>query len=249
MKTILHKASTRAHFDYGWLRTSHTFSFADYHDPERVNFGALRVLNDDVVAPGMGFDEHSHRDMEIVTIPLNGALEHKDNLGHSQVIRSGEIQAMSAGSGITHSEYNKLTDQDVEFLQIWVFTEHLNLAPRYERAEIAELVERNEISTIVSPYPGNGKGLWIYQQAWFSMAETDAGRELAYTFRSKTSFGVYLFVIDGRVNAAGEALDKRDGLGIEGTEPFNVKAETDARILFIEVPPVSVSYTNRSATK
>lgn len=165
MKTILHKAESRGFFDHGWLKTHHTFSFADYYNPQRIHFGALRVLNDDRIEGGTGFDLHPHKNMEVISIPLKGDLEHQDSLKHKDTIKEGEIQVMSAGTGIMHSEYNRNDDRPTEFLQIWVFPNKQNVAPRYENAVISDLIRKNEICEIVSPYPGNGKGLWIYQQA------------------------------------------------------------------------------------
>lgn len=237
MKTILHKAATRGYFDHGWLKTHHTFSFADYYDPERVNFGALRVLNDDKIAGGTGFGLHPHQNMEVVSIPLKGALEHKDSLGHTSVIKEGEIQAMSAGTGIRHSEYNKNSDTPTEFLQIWVIPDRMNVSPRYENAIIADLLKKNEITEIVSPYPGDGKGLWIYQQAWFSIGELEKNTLQGYKLKSPNSLGVYAFIIEGKATVAGQELDKRDGLGIYDTESFEIKANEHTRILLIEVPP------------
>ncbi|WP_059026862.1 pirin family protein [Gabonibacter massiliensis] len=237
MKTILHKAATRGFFDHGWLKTHHTFSFADYYDPERINFGALRVLNDDKIAGGTGFGLHPHQNMEVVSIPLKGALEHKDSLGHASVIKEGEIQAMSAGTGIRHSEYNKNNNTPAEFLQIWVIPDRMNVSPRYENAVIADLLKKNEITEIVSPYPGDGKGLWIYQQAWFSIGELEKNTLQGYKLKSPNSLGVYAFLIEGKATVAGKELEKRDGLGIYDTESFEIKANEYTKILLIEVPP------------
>ena len=239
MKTILHKAATRGFFDHGWLKTHHTFSFADYYDPERINFGALRVLNDDKIAGGTGFGLHPHQNMEVVSIPLKGALEHKDSLGHASVIKEGEIQAMSAGTGIRHSEYNKNNNTPAEFLQIWVIPDRMNVSPRYENAVIADLLKKNEITEIVSPYPGDGKGLWIYQQAWFSIGELEKNTFQGYKLKSPNSLGVYAFLIEGKATVAGKELEKRDGLGIYDTESFEIKANEYTKILLIEVPPYS----------
>lgn len=236
MKKILHHNRSRGFFDHGWLKTHHTFSFADYHNPDRVHFGALRVLNDDWIAPGTGFDMHSHRDMEIVSIPLKGDLEHRDSMGHTAVIAQGEIQVMSAGSGIRHSEYNPNEDRPTEFLQIWVMTERINVEPRYENAVIRDLLRKNEITTIVSPYPGKDGGLWIYQQAWFSMGELEAGTVRTYRLKSGESHGVYVFMIEGEATVAGESLKYRDGLGIYDTDSFDIEVMQDAKLLLIEVP-------------
>lgn len=238
MKTVLHKANTRGHFDHGWLRTSHTFSFADYYNPQRVNFGALRVLNDDSIDPGTGFDFHPHKNMEIVSIPLSGALKHGDNMGNETVLHQGEIQVMSAGTGVVHSEHNASTDKKTDFLQIWVIPDRMNVTPRYETARISNLIRRNEITTIVSPYPGTDQGLWIYQQAWFSIGELTKGSDHIYHFRSPHSFGVYIFVIEGTVVVEGQELQRRDGQGIYDTQTFGIKIKEDAKVLFIEVPAV-----------
>ncbi len=238
MKTVLHKANTRGHFDHGWLRTSHTFSFADYYNPQRVNFGALRVLNDDSIDPGTGFDFHPHKNMEIVSIPLSGALKHGDNMGNETVLHQGEIQVMSAGTGVVHSEHNASTDKKTDFLQIWVIPDRMNVTPRYETARISNLIRRNEITTIVSPYPGTDRGLWIYQQAWFSIGELTKGSDHIYHFRSPHSFGVYIFVIEGTVVVEGQELQRRDGQGIYDTQTFGIKIKEDAKVLFIEVPAV-----------
>lgn len=238
METVLHRADTRGHFNHGWLKTYHTFSFAEYFDPARVNFGALRVLNDDTIAPGQGFGMHPHNNMEIITIPLHGDLEHKDSMGHTEAISEGEIQVMSAGTGIHHSEYNKNNNRPVELLQIWVIPEKKSVEPRYENAVIADLIRKNELSEIVSPYPGTGKGLWIHQQAWFSIGDLDPETTVKYTLKSPDSLGVYVFVIKGSITAGNVELNKRDGLGITKADSFKIKALTDARVLLMEVPPV-----------
>ena len=240
MKTIMHRANTRGHFDHGWLDTHHTFSFADYYDPNRIHFGALRVLNDDTVAAGRGFGMHPHRDMEIISIPTRGDLEHKDSMGNVSIINRGTVQVMSAGTGVRHSEYNKNSDQPVEFFQIWVLPDRENVEPRYGEAVISDLVERNRFSEIVKPYPGDGKGLWIYQDAWFSLGEFDTGAEAAYTLKSKDSYGVYVFVIEGEIEVNGEVrLNRRDGMGVTETDSFTVKAITEAEVLLIEVPSLA----------
>ena len=238
MKTVLHKASTRGFFDHGWLKTHHTFSFADYYDPERVHFGALRVLNDDRVAPGTGFGLHPHSNMEIVTIPLSGALTHGDSMGHSETIGHGMIQVMSAGRGLRHSEMNKDLNRNAELLQIWVIPDREHVEPRYENAVIPDLLRKNRIATIVEPYPGNGRIPWIYQQAWFSIGKLEKGTELVYPFHSDKSFGTYIFVLSGDIEAAGIELSERDGLGVSETQEIPLRAVTDAQILLIEVPDI-----------
>lgn len=238
MKTVLHKASSRGFFNHGWLKTHHTFSFADYYDPERVHFGALRVLNDDIVAPDNGFGLHPHSNMEIVTIPLHGKLTHGDSMGHSETIESGMIQVMSAGRGLRHSEMNKEPNRDAELLQIWVIPDRENVEPRYVNAVIGNLLKENQITAIVEPYPGNGTIPWIYQQAWFSVGELEKGTELTYKFHSPQSYGVYVFMISGTAEVAGVELSKRDGLGVSDTQEIGIKAVTDTHILLIEVPEV-----------
>ena len=237
MKTILHKAESRGFFDHGWLKTHHTFSFADYYDPQRVNFGALRVLNDDRIEGGTGFDTHPHQNMEVISIPLKGDLEHKDSIGHKDTIKEGEIQVMSAGTGILHSEYNRNDEKPAEFLQIWVFPNKKNVPPRYENAVISDLIHKNEISEIVSPYPGNGKGLWIYQQAWFSIADLDKDSLQIYKMKSKESLGVYIFIIEGSIELKDLTLKRRDGVGVYDTDEVEFKATEKSRVLLIEVPP------------
>mgnify|MGYP000265951760 CR=1 FL=1 len=237
MDMLLHKAATRGYFDHGWLQTAHTFSFADYYDPERVHFGALRVLNDDRIAPGTGFGMHAHRNMEIVSIPLRGGLEHRDSMGHVSVLHKGEVQVMSAGTGVHHSESNLSKDETTEFLQIWVFPNKQNVPPRYENAVISDLIRKNEISEIVSPYPGNGKGLWIYQQAWFSIADLDKDSLQLYKMKSKESLGVYIFIIEGSIELKDLTLKRRDGVGVYDTDEVEFKATEKSRALLIEVPP------------
>ena len=168
MKTIIHKAETRGHANHGWLNTHHTFSFANYYNPERVHFGALRVLNDDWIAGGEGFGKHPHDNMEIITIPLKGAVEHQDSMGNKGVINAGEIQVMSAGTGIFHSEYNANKDKELELLQIWVFSDKKNVTPRYQQMSLADLQKPNELYQILSP-DYEGTGVWIHQQAWFQL--------------------------------------------------------------------------------
>lgn len=236
MKRVLHRATTRGYFDHGWLKTFHTFSFAGYQDPIRTNFGALRVLNDDRIAPGTGFGMHPHRDMEVISIPLSGNLEHKNSLGHSSVISQGEIQVMSAGSGIRHSEYNPDPARATEFLQIWVTPDRINVEPRYISAAITDILIPNELTEIISPYPGNGKGLWIHQQAWFSMGNLSAGTCRKYTMKSPGSLGAYVFIINGKAIVANEVMEPRDGMEISQTIGFDIEATEDTRILVIEVP-------------
>jgi len=234
MKTILHKANTRGHANHGWLDSYHTFSFAGYYDPERIHFGALRVLNDDTVAPGMGFGRHPHDNMEIISIPLEGDLEHQDNTGTKQVIRKGDVQVMSAGTGIQHSEKNKNDDQFVKFLQIWVFPNERNVKPRYDQKTFSEEEKKNKFLTVVSPV-GEQEGVNIHQDAWFSLSNLDKDKELTYTLKNKNN-GVYAFLLEGDVNINDVVLNRRDGLGISETEELKIKANSNAELLLMEVP-------------
>ena len=234
-KTILHKAETRGNADHGWLQSFHTFSFAGYHNPERIHFGVLRVLNDDTVKGGMGFGKHPHDNMEIISIPLEGDLEHKDSMGNTTVIRKGDIQVMSAGTGIQHSEYNKNADETVKFLQIWIFPNKRNVQPRYDQITLNEFDRKNKLQQILSPNPDD-EGVWIHQDAWFHLGQLDNNTSIDYSIK-KSGNGVYAFVIEGSFSINGITLDKRDGLGIWDTEGFNITSKVDrAEILLMEVP-------------
>lgn len=234
MKTVLHKADTRGGADHGWLKTFHTFSFSDYYDADRVHFGTLRVLNDDTVAPGMGFGTHPHRDMEIITIPLSGEVHHKDSMGNLGKIRKGDIQVMSAGTGITHSEFNGLETEPAKFLQIWVIPRKMGLTPRYEDLNISTEAVKNDFQQIVSPNPDD-EGGWISQDAWFNWADFEKGFSKEYRIH-KTGNGVYIFVISGKAKIGDTELSSRDGLGIYDTDSFTVEATEDAKILLMEIP-------------
>jgi len=231
---IFHPASSRGAADHGWLQAKHSFSFANYYDSERVQFGALRVLNDDIIAPGMGFGTHPHDNMEIITIPLDGTLEHKDSMDNIGVIETDEIQVMSAGSGVYHSEYNKNKDQSVSLLQIWVFPNKKNVTPRYDQKNIKDLKKLNSFYPIVTPKQ-NGPGMWIHQDAWFHLGEFDKETRINYNINKKGN-GVYAFLIEGSVQIDGESLEKRDALGLWDTESFELLANPNSRILLIEVP-------------
>jgi redox-sensitive bicupin YhaK (pirin superfamily) len=232
---ILHRSDSRGLADFGWLLSRHTFSFGSYHDPERMGFGALRVLNDDVVAGGMGFGEHPHRDMEIVSIPLSGDLEHQDSMGNRTVIRKGDIQVMSAGTGVRHSEYNHHSETPVEFLQIWVYPDRRNVTPRYDQKRLDLESLRNEWVQVLSPYPDDD-GVWIHQQAWFHMGVFDENREVPYKTRIKGN-GVYAFVIEGEFSVEGTVLHRRDGLGLTDKDALQVRSHTqNARMLLMEIP-------------
>ncbi|MFN3841322.1 MAG: pirin family protein [Cyclobacteriaceae bacterium] len=234
MKTVLHRAYTRGHANHGWLDSYHTFSFAGYHDPARIHFGALRVLNDDVVKGGAGFGQHPHDNMEIVSIPLRGALEHSDTTGGKGIIQSGEVQIMSAGSGIEHSEKNASKTEDVNFLQIWVFPKVHNIQPRYDQKLFPASNRQNKFQTVVSPEKDNG-ALWINQDAWFSLGKLESGVSTEYAIH-KSKNGVYAFIIEGDVTIGDQKLNKRDGLGIWDVEKIVITADQDAEVLLMEVP-------------
>ena len=234
-KTVLHKASSRGHADHGWLNSYHTFSFAGYHNPERVHFGMLRVLNDDTVQAGQGFGTHPHNDMEIVSIPLEGDLEHKDSMGNKTVIRHGDVQVMSAGTGVYHSEYNHNNDRQVKFLQIWVFPDRKGVTPRYDQITLDVNDRRNKFQQVVSPN-ADDEGVWVHQDAWFHLGQFDKDFSLNYDVK-KTGNGVYAFVLNGEFEIDGQKLETRDGYGMWDLDNFNVKALTqDAEILLMEVP-------------
>jgi quercetin 2,3-dioxygenase len=232
--SIYHQADSRGRADHGWLLSRHTFSFANYHDPERVRFGLLRVINDDIVKPSMGFGTHPHENMEIVSIPLTGSLRHQDSMGNRHIITAGEVQIMSAGSGLTHSEYNNSDTKEVNFLQIWVFPEEQDITPRYGQKRFEPADRRNRFQSLVAP-ERNTEAIWINQQAWFSMADLEAGAILTYVKRRPES-GVYLFVIAGDLTANGHRLARRDGLGLTGPDDIELRAATTSEVLAIEVP-------------
>ena len=234
MKTILHKADSRGHANHGWLNSYHTFSFAGYHEPSRVHFGLLRVLNDDVVKGGMGFGQHPHDNMEIISIPLKGSLEHGDNTGGHGIIKSGEVQIMSAGSGIAHSEKNASKTDDVNFLQIWVFPKERNIQPRYDQKEFKSGDRLNKLQSIVSPEKGDN-ALWINQDAWFHLGNLKKSAVIDYTIKRKEN-GVYAFIIEGDVTINNQKLNKRDGFGVWDTDKLSISAETDSEVLLIDVP-------------
>ncbi|MXN89398.1 pirin family protein [Pasteurella canis] len=234
MKTIYHSANSRGNADHGWLKSRHTFSFGHYYDPSRVNFGVLRVINDDFVEGGMGFGTHPHNNMEIISIPLSGDLAHKDSMGNGSIIRNGDIQVMSAGTGITHSEMNPNADIPVKFLQIWVIPNKRNVEPRYQQITIADNAKPNDFQQILSPNQDD-EGVWIHQDAWFSLAKFDKGIARNYSL-NKAGNGVYAFVIKGQANVAGVDLNERDGLGVWDTDNLDIVASSDAEILLMEVP-------------
>jgi len=234
--TILHKAETRGHANHGWLNSYHSFSFSSYYNPERMHFGALRVLNDDTVDAGMGFGTHPHDNMEIISIPLEGDLEHKDSMNNVAVIKNGDIQAMSAGTGIYHSEYNKDRAHRVKFLQIWVYPNKKNVEPRYDQITLNLEDRHNKLQQILSPNPDDA-GVWIHQNAWFHLGKFDKGLGTEYKLKA-TGNGVYVFVLSGDVKINEQELETRDGYGIWDTDKFTITAETDAEFLLMEVPMV-----------
>jgi len=232
--TVLHKSDTRGHANHGWLDSHHTFSFANYHNPERMHFGVLRVLNDDQVTGGMGFGRHPHDNMEIISIPLEGDLEHQDSMGNTTVIRNGDIQVMSAGTGIFHSEYNKNKDNLVKFLQIWVFPNKRNVTPRYDQLTLNAADRHNKLQQVLSPDPDDA-GVWIHQDAWFHLGNFDKGVSQEYRLR-KAGNGVYAFVLKGDVTINDQKLNTRDGIGIWDTDKITVSADSQAEFLLMEVP-------------
>lgn len=234
MKTTIHKAATRGHANHGWLDSHHTFSFANYYDPERIHFGALRVLNDDIIDGGEGFGKHPHDNMEIISIPLTGDLEHKDSMGNTTIIRAGEVQVMSAGKGIYHSEYNKNPTKEANFLQIWIFPNKKDVTPRYDQVSLRDLEKPDALYQILSPDKDDA-GMWIHQNAWFHMGRFDSDTSLIYKLKQNSN-GVYLFVIEGEVEAGNQKLHKRDGMGIWETDAINMAAGKGSKLLLMEVP-------------
>ncbi|MFV5692975.1 pirin family protein [Flavobacterium sp. LT1R49] len=233
--TILHKANTRGLANHGWLESHQTFSFANYYNPERMHFGVLRVLNDDKVDAGMGFGTHPHDNMEIISIPLEGDLEHKDSMGNTTVIKNGDIQVISAGTGIFHSEFNKNKDQLVKFLQIWVYPNKKNIAPRYDQITLNKQQRKNKFQQILSPSPDDD-GVWIHQDAWFHLGTFDQNNSSEYKVK-KAGNGVYVFIINGSASIEGQKLGLRDGFGIWDTQKFTITSNEDAtEILLMEVP-------------
>ena len=230
---VIHRAETRGHADHGWLDTHHTFSFAGYHDPERIHFGALRVLNDDHVAGGRGFGTHPHDNMEIISIPLEGDLEHQDSMGNRTVIKQGDVQLMSAGTGVRHSEKNAHADRPVKFLQIWVFPKEKNITPRYDQQHFPDEVRHNTLVPVVSP-DGSG-GVGINQNAWFYLGKLDEGFTHTHRLHDRGN-GVYAFVLDGRVRINDTELHRRDGMGVWDTDQVRIEASDDAELLLMEVP-------------
>jgi len=233
MKKTIHRADSRGHADHGWLNAHHSFSFANYYNPERIRFGTLRVLNDDIVQPGEGFGTHPHDNMEIVTIPLRGELAHKDSTGNKEVIRPNEVQIMSAGSGLTHSEFNNSKTEEINLLQIWVFPKEKNIKPRYDQKLFDPSDRINKIKTVVSA--SDKDALWINQDAYFSLSSLEKDKAVNYQIKSKGN-GLYVFLIEGKIEISGETLDKRDAIGLEQIDGIEIKAVETSEVLLIEVP-------------
>ena len=234
MNTVIHRADSRGVADHGWLHSRHTFSFANYHDPERMGFGKLRVINDDIVKGGGGFGTHPHDNMEIISVPLSGALRHRDSMGNTHVIRQGDVQIMSAGSGLTHSEYNDSASAPVNFLQIWVMPRKRNIEPRYGQKAFEHADRHNRFQTVVAP-EDDSDAVWINQDAWFSLGDFDAGRG-GHCQARKPGNGLYLFVIEGQIEIAGQTLGKRDGIGIADAGKPDIRAVADSQLLLMDVP-------------
>jgi redox-sensitive bicupin YhaK (pirin superfamily) len=232
---VLHKSNSRGFANLGWLKSYHTFSFGGYYDPQRVNFGALRVLNDDTVDAGMGFDTHPHKNMEIVSIPLEGTLLHKDNMGNSSIIKKGDVQVMSAGMGVFHSEYNADNNEHVKFLQIWIIPNKMNVTPRYQQITLNTSESENKLQQILSPHMEE-QGVWIHQNAWFHLGKFDEGVKTTYTLKNNIHNGVYIFVLNGDINVSGQQLSTRDGYGIWDITELEITSISQSEFLVMEVP-------------
>ena len=233
MKTVFHPADQRGHANHGWLDAHHSFSFASWYDPSKIHFGALRVLNDDIIAGSMGFGTHPHDNMEIITIPLVGALKHRDSMGNEATITAGEIQVMSAGTGIQHSEFNA-TNETLNLFQIWVFPNKKNVTPRYDQQLLDTAKMKNNFAQILSPDPADD-GVWIHQDAWFHLGEFDKGQSANYSVKSASN-GVYVLVVEGQITINGQELNKRDALGVWNTETFAISFTENSKVLLLDVP-------------
>ncbi len=234
MGKIIHKSDNRGFADHGWLKATHTFSFANYYDPQKVHFGVLRVLNDDIIEGGEGFGTHPHDNMEIITIPISGALEHKDSMGNHGIINTGDVQVMSAGTGILHSEFNANNNIAAKILQIWVFTKTKDVEPRYQQINLVENEMNNNLLQIVSPNPDD-EGTWIHQNAWFSLGNYNTNQEINYKIK-KSGNGIYIFLIEDNAEIEGEILSKRDGIGIWETELIKLTITKGSKILIMDIP-------------
>jgi redox-sensitive bicupin YhaK (pirin superfamily) len=234
MKTIVHKTNERGHADHGWLNAYHSFSFANWYNPEKIQFGVLRVLNDDTIAAGMGFGTHPHDNMEIITIPLEGDLAHKDSMGNGTTIKSGDIQVMSAGKGIQHSEFNPNPDQQTKLFQIWLFPKFRNVEPRYQQITLDKSLQKNDFAQILSPDPDDA-GVWIHQDAWFYLSDFDKDYSKKLSLK-KEGNGFYIMNIEGKIEVNAEKLERRDAIGIWETNEIEIKANSNAKFLVMEIP-------------
>ena len=234
LKKVIHRADSRNSADFGWLKVNHTFSFANYYNPERMNFGVLRVLNDDVIAPGKGFDTHPHKNMEIITIPLEGKLRHKDDMGNEGIISDADIQVMSAGKGVYHSEFNADENKEVKVLQIWLHPNKTHVEPRYQQISLNDIYVKNDFFQILSPEK-NDQGVWIHQNSWFFIGDFDKVKTTNYRIRSANN-GVYCFIIEGKASINGGDLGRRDAIGIWNTDSVNISVTNGAKVLLMEVP-------------
>ena len=232
--TVLHKAASRGHADHGWLNAHHSFSFASWYNPDRVQFGMLRVLNDDTIAAGMGFGTHPHDNMEIITIPLEGDLAHKDSMGNAATIKTGDVQVMSAGTGIQHSEFNPNHDQHTKLFQIWLFPKHRNVEPRYQQITLDQSLQKNDFAQILSPN-SDDEGVWIHQDAWFYLSDFDADFSKKLSLKKEDN-GFYIMNIEGEIEVNGEKLERRDAIGIWATNEIEIKANSNAKFLVMEIP-------------
>jgi redox-sensitive bicupin YhaK (pirin superfamily) len=233
MKTIFHTENSRGHANHGWLNAKHSFSFASWYNPDRVHFGALRVLNDDIVAGLAGFGKHPHDNMEIITIPLKGSIKHEDSMGNSSIIETGEIQVMSAGTGILHSEFNP-SKEELNLFQIWIFPNKQQVRPRYDQFKMDVAKMKNHFLQLVSPLKED-EGTWIHQDAWISMAKIDSNTTLDYTIK-KEGNGVYFMLVEGEIKISGQQLKQRDALGVWDTTTVSIETSIDSKVLAIEVP-------------
>ena len=236
MEYILYPEKERGHANHGWLNAKHSFSFANWYNPDKINFGALRVLNDDIVAPKMGFGTHPHDNMEIITIPLRGKLEHKDSMGHTSVITTGEIQVMSAGTGILHSEFNASQTEEINLFQIWIFPNKRNVTPRYDQIDIDYAKADNNFLQLISPN-SDDEGSWIHQDAWIFINKPSKGTEINYPIQ-KEGNGVYIMVINGSISIDNNKLEHRDAIGVYNTKDVRIFVNEDSEILFLDVPMI-----------
>jgi redox-sensitive bicupin YhaK (pirin superfamily) len=236
MKTIVHPAAERGIADHGWLKARHSFSFSSYYHPEKMQFGALRVLNDDTIAPGMGFGKHSHDNMEIITIPLSGGVKHGDSMGNEGIIKPGEVQIMSPGTGVIHSEHNASSSETLNLFQIWIMPELRNIAPRYDQKQFEVSDRLNKFQTLVSPEK-SGSTLWINQQAWLSLGKFDKASSVNYNLHIPNN-GVYVMVVSGELEVAGQLLGERDAIGVSDVSVIKLKFLKETEVLMIEIPMI-----------